>query len=345
MRRRSLPSSCVIAAAFLTACSGSLEKPREWQPTTGASPTEPAVPGSGNPADPPGPPAPGNPEKPVEGCAAPADATRGALCIGVKPEAIAFAADARLDGRGVLWVAAYAKPDADPSSLLAETYVGKGAEIDLRKPAPVVRLDALPPGNVFVRAVFFDAAVSPSQPLAIGSWIGGYDLTNGVGGPLAPVGIVAGAAKGATLDLLLLRRLAVAVRKKGSVFPIGDAQGPIRIFASGDPFLDTKSTRFFGQGELPCGDLSGAGVATVEAYVAGAGPFWIHAVLDDYGQGGIGPGGSILSIAGTTPTKILLPAENRIVYEGSAATLNASVELGTVVPLTSFVTDATSCSP
>lgn len=311
----------------------------------------PASPAEGSsPAAPPGDrPAPGSsPSSPATtaACGAPTSAMHAAVCVSLRPEAIDLTADPAIDGKGTLWIAAYQSPLATAASLLAETFVGSAnAPITMAALKDAVRLDGIPPGKVYIRAVLFDGAFTPGETPSAGWWMGGYDLTDGVeAAKLVAVTTQAGATAKLSLDLLLLRKLVVNVHRSPSVFPVGDGRGPLRAVAFATASLDTKTAiPFFGEAGATCGDLSGASSTALAGYVVGKGPYWIFALLDDFGVGGLGPEGSLISIAGTTPTAILLPPENKIAYAAGAPVVTATVELGTAVPRKTFAPDAVTC--
>jgi hypothetical protein len=284
---------------------------------------------------------------PPASCTAAPDATHAAVCVSAHPEAIDYSTtDPSFDGKGVLWVAAYQSPLATPASLLKETYVGSAkAPVDLRA-LQAVRLDGIAPGTVYLRVVMFDGTFAPAEPPSAGWWVGGYDLKGGIeNAPLLPVTTKAGAASKLDIDLVLLRKLTVTVRREQVVLPVGDGRGPLRAIASPTDSLDTQtSIPYFGEAGAKCGDLSSAAnSAALSGYVVGKGPYWIFAVLDDFGVGGLGPDGSLVSIAGTTPTAILLPQENVTDYAPRSPTVSVSVMLNTGVPRKSITPDATTC--
>lgn len=311
-------------------------------PTGTPGPGEaPAVSG---PDAPPGSP-PGSP--PSAPCTATSqDPTHASLCVSLRPEAIDLSTDPSFDGKGTLWIAAYQSPLATPASLLKEIYVGSAAAPVAVKSLPqTVRLDGVPPGTVYVRAVLFDGAVAPAETPSAGWWVGGYDITGGVdSAKLVPVQTKAGQPTKLDLDLLLLRKLTVNVHRSPGVLPLGDGRGPLRAVALPTSSMDTqKAITFFGQAASTCGDLSGAANASLAGYVVGKGPYWIFAVLDDFGVGGIGPDGSLISIAGTTPTAILLPPENAINYAPGAPIIATTVALDTAVPRQTPAPDVVTC--
>jgi hypothetical protein len=284
--------------------------------------------------------------QPSASCTAGTDAAHSAICVSIHPESIDLSAtDPSFDGKGMLWVAAYQSPLAAASTLLAEKYVGTpSAPVDVRA-LSAVRLDNIPAGTIYLRVVLFDGTVAPAEPPSAGWWVGGYDLTNGVdSAQLRPVTTHAGSASKLDVDLLLLRKLTVSVRRSSGVLPIGDGRGPLTAVASPTSSLDTsKAITFFGEAGAKCGDLSGSASATASGYVVGKGPYWIFAVLDDFGVGGLGPEGSLISIAGTTPTSILLPPENVINYAPGAPTITTAVELDTAVPRKTTSPDSMTC--
>src|SRR5262249_47352989 len=158
----------------------------------------------------------------------PSDPTKASLCVYVSPEAITFLSDPSFDGKGVLGVDVHdspspEEPDGAPLPALGAVFLpGPDAgELDLSAPVPMVRFDGLPAGWVSPRAVFVASRVAP-KPNA-GWWLGGYDLSKGLGASplLNPVTMVAGAGKSITIDLTALRRLTVTLTRTAP--PLGNA--------------------------------------------------------------------------------------------------------------------------
>lgn len=338
--RAPLFAACVVLTA---GCSGRTES----VPPPGATEAPPVVPppraaeGAGSNAGS----TPGEGPRPAEAaCPPPADPAHAAICLALSAEPIDLDADPRFTGRGTLRVAAYATPTPEPASLLGEVVLGAGAPVDLRKLPPVV-LGDLPPGDVHLEVRFSEGTATELATPRAGDWIAGYDLAGGaVGARLDPVTLAAGQARPLRRTLQMLRELVVRAHRTPGVSPVGDGKGPLRAVASAAPELDTKKgIRLFGEAEASCVDLSGGASAVARGWVVGPGPYWVFALLDDFGEGGLGPQGSLLSIAGTTPTAILLPQENKLEPGATAPAVTLEVELGTAAPPSGGLADGTTC--
>jgi hypothetical protein len=281
-------------------------------------------------------------------CAPPSDGSKAALCIVLAPEPMTLVpSDLALDGKGVLFLEVFDTPNPDlpdggTQQALAGTVLPPPADAGLGEvplatlASTPIRFDGLPGKTVYARGFFADnaAAIKTGGELVPGTWIGGYDLSNGVKDalPIQPITLAAGSAKTSTLPLVALRRLLVSVSRASTVTPAGDGQGPLQVLA-----IDTQkpgpSSKLFGLGRLGCADLSGTASVIVKGAVAGTGPFWLMAFLDDLAAGGSGgiPDGAMasLEIAGGQPQ---IPASNKLAYAADAYQVSAAVQMSFVIP-------------
>ena len=121
-------------------------------------------------------------------CTPPSNPTKAALCVKVVPEVVTFTSDPRFDGKGwlVAQVFSTALPDdadgGEVPSLAAQTFGAPDAgDVDLSQPLPAIRFDGLTAGSVYPRVVFYDDPTATTD-LGAGDWLGGYDLSGGLGG-------------------------------------------------------------------------------------------------------------------------------------------------------------------
>jgi len=278
-------------------------------------------------------------------CAPPTDATKAALCIQLQPEAMSFLpTNPKLDGKGVLIVQLFdtAKvdgPDGGEVPAVATVVLpspgadGGQTEGTLASvTAQPIRFDNLPvPSALFARALFFDDTSLLASPVDFpvpGVWIAGIDLGGGIteDPPLQSVSTTAGQGTGVTRKLWALRKLTVQVSRAPSVAPKGNGQGPLAVLATDKAQL-SASSNVFGVGTLPCADLSGTQKVNVGGIIVGTGPYWLTAVLDDYGKGSNDLSGSLaaLEVTGGGPK---IPAKNQLTYPADTYSVSASVELG-----------------
>jgi hypothetical protein len=91
--------------------------------------------------------------------------------------------------------------------------------------------------------------------------------------------------------------------------------------------------KLFGLGTRSCGNVSGAGTTQVEGFVVGKGPYFLSALLNDFGGQGDVPPGSMLSIE-ATDGGLRLPAANKVTYPADAYVITHSVKLTLADPRT-----------
>jgi hypothetical protein len=157
---------------------------------------------------------------------------------------------------------------------------------------------------VFVRTLFFDnpAALDEGGPeVDWGTWLGGFNLANGIAGTsaLVPVEITRGQITKHDVPLLALRRLTATVTT--SVKPLGDGQGALSAFASRLPVLPPAAPTH-GYGIDPCVDVN-RGPETVQMFLIGSGTFFVAASFEDLGieTPGSLPPGTLISIRNVDP--------------------------------------------
>lgn len=246
----------------------------------------------------------------VVACDPPTDTTKAALCLSLKPEALAFqATNPAFDGTGVLLVEIFDTPTPDENTtalatqlLPAQTSDGGLTEATLASlvAAPVRFDDVAVGGKRYARAVFIDnpaAFTSGGLPVA-GVWVAGIDLSKGIAGdpPLTEVALTAGQGLATERPLLALRKLAVTVKRAAGVTPAGDGQGSLAFVVTDGTTFDDKS-QLFGFGAWPCGDLSGSAAYTIDGFVIGNSPRNVAVFLDDYGVGSAAfPAGTLSSV-------------------------------------------------
>jgi hypothetical protein len=273
-------------------------------------------------------------------CAPPTDPSKSALCLTLTPESIAFTSDPAFDGKGWLIAQVFdtALPDypdggSKPPLAAMELPPGlpDGGTIDLSQPVPVLRFDGLP-STVYVRAVFED---NPMPPTAVGAgtWLAGYDLSNGVHSQLALVNqaLPTGSGTSINLPLVALRQMIITLDR--TVTPAGNGQGPAEVIATPDQ-SPTSGSPVFGIGTSPCTKVDGTNMGVVPGLVIGKGPYWVAAVLDDFGtsDGGTGlPPGALTSLD-LDGGSYQLPAANQLAYAPNAYQVALTVSLNLVVP-------------
>lgn len=282
-------------------------------------------------------------------CPPPADPKKAALCLKFEPEAIDFVADdERFDGKGVLHVAIFdlARP-APTDAPLDDKTVPSQAATPVTKPLPELVAEPLrfelAPGTVYARAVFLDdLAAFGATKLKPGVWLGGFDLaTKGLreDAPLVPIEIEAGKGWLVEVELRALRRMAITVAR-GKATPVGDGEGPLLVLALDAQKLDNES-RAFGVAAEDCADLSKMKPVTVEGAVVGKGPYWLTAVLNDFGQEGSWPGGALVSFDWQN---MQIAKENELTYEPTAYSIEKTIAMTAVMPMMGGLDDEVSCN-
>ncbi len=273
-------------------------------------------------------------------CAPPLVSTNSALCVTVSPEAIAFLADPRFDGKGLMELAVYSSAipnDVDGGNVLAPAVIvgqpdggtadGGFALVDLSGPEQVVRFE-VPATTAYVRAIFVDnlASLVDGGTLQPGWWLGGFDLSHGFDkAPLVPITLTEGQGTSAVVDLVALRQLTITAIRGPGVTPAGNGQGPLTAYAVNTTTPTAAGTYAFGAASSPCANVSGSNQATVPGWVIGAGPYWISATLDDFGAGGTVPGGMFsLEYDGGV---LVIPPADKLTYPANAYQVTGEAEL------------------
>jgi hypothetical protein len=267
-------------------------------------------------------------------CAPPSDPSKAAMCITITPEAIKFLSDPNFDGKGELVAQVFDTdtPDLpDGGSVMALTTQGP-TQVDLSQPVPVIRFDGLPPTAVYARAVFVDT-VMPTSNLAAGFWLGGYDLSNGIQNQtkVLPTTLSAGSGTGVTMHLVALRDLTVTISL--ATTPAGNGEGPA-VFVVTQSQTPSTGSALFGLGKNPCARVDGQRTADLTGFVLGKGPYYVAAVLDDFGLGDGGvslPPGSLTSLELTSTGGLHIPATDALSYPANAYRIKTSVTLGLTV--------------
>lgn len=294
-------------------------------------------------------------------CAPPTDPTKAAVCIQLAPEPMKFLpTDPKLDGKGVLVVELFDQQKVETAdggtipALAAKVFPapaadgGQGEDTLANLTAQPIRFDGVPmPSSVYARAIFVDDTSLLSNPLDFpfpGVWIAGIDLSSGIAKnlPLLPVTAAAGQGTGATLKLWALRKLSVQVSKAAGLAPKGNGQGPLSALVTDKSQL-TSTSAVFGIGSLPCADVSGTQKPTVNGILIGTGPYWLTAVLDDFGVGANDLTGALaaLEVTGGGPK---IPAKNQLSYPADAYVVLASVELSIAFDPADGGSDSVTCS-
>ncbi|MBE7482266.1 MAG: hypothetical protein HS104_20090 [Polyangiaceae bacterium] len=293
-------------------------------------------------------------------CAPPSDVTKAAVCVLLQPEPMKFLpTDPKLDGKGVLVVQLFDTAQvetADGGEVPAVATVvlptpssdgGQSEDTLANLTQQPIRFDALPvPSALHARALFFDDTSVLASPVDFpvpGVWIAGIDLGAGLteDPPLLPVAATAGQGTGVTRKLWALRKLTVQVSRAAGVSPKGNGQGPLGVLVT-DKAQVSSTSKVFGTGVLPCADVSGTQKANVGGILFGAGPYWLTAVLDDYGVGSNDLSGALtaLELTGGGPK---IPAKNQLNFAPDAYAVNATVELDLAFDPPDGGGDAVSC--
>jgi hypothetical protein len=230
------------------------------------------------------------------------------LCLSFRPEVVAPEAEPGLDHNGFLSVQVFdtpVPPGGDTGARVARydrTFPGDaaaGAELALESlPTPVIAIEDAP-AVVYVRALFFDNAGSPSADgssgMTWGTWLGGMDLSRGfVEDPsLTAVPLAVGDVTRHEVPLTAMRRLTVTATTSRA--PVGDGQGALSIVASRVEGLP-PDVPTAGYGIDPCVDVT-RGPQTVDVLVIGSGRFFVTGFFDDLGIETTGqmPPGTMLS--------------------------------------------------
>ena len=222
---------------------------------------------------------------------------------------------------------------------------GGGGELDLdvATNAPL-RFEGIAQSVVYARIFFIDNPSAP-QPGA-GTWLGGYDLNQGLGKklPLTPITLTKGQGTAVTIDLKALRKFTVAVSRNASLTPLGDGQGSLAAVASSNHTLNGNGKGVvMGLAQSDCKDLSGSTPVEVKGLVVGPGPYWLASVLNDFGAAGDVPAGALISIdipGGVTT----IPDANMITYPANAYQVQASIDLIAAMPVGDAGPDNLSCT-
>jgi hypothetical protein len=263
--------------------------------------------------------------------------------VKVSPEEMDFASDdPRLDGKGVMYLAAFDTPFPDGKNgapgvpalavSLWPPQAMSGVEGALAD-VPVLRLTNLPP-SVYVRAFFFDNADALAEQLiSWGVWLGGNDLSQGFQDsmPLQKVDLVPGQAQGLTLPLTALRKLTVSLSVGPGVVPLDDAQGPL-VWAAFKDKSPTMGTPTHGIGGPRCASLSDSKQVALGGFFIGSGKLWVAATLDDFNTGNYSSG-SIFA-ADFSGGGFSLPDSARIDVPPTAYRQSLDLALDVVLPLT-----------
>lgn len=275
-------------------------------------------------------------------CAGPADATKSSVCVTFAPEAMTFeASDAQLDGKGILYLAAYDTPlpDGQPGTaddavpLKAAIFPADGTSTVALSEIPALRLDGLPP-KVYLRALFFDNAEALAQKqIAWGVWVGGSDLSKGISGqqlPVAAVDLTPGAGQARSMDLVALRQLEVKLERAPGAQPLDDGAGPLQWLAINQAAV-AQDLPFFGVGTGGCQKLLPNQPVTVRGFVIGSGDRYIVANLDDYGQKAY-EAGTITNLE-VVNGGYSVPASSRVTFGPTTYRAALDMTLNSVIPL------------
>jgi hypothetical protein len=336
--------SIVWVSVTVVACGGSVAPPLGQAADSGAGAdtgtTPDAGPGNDATLPPPGDanilPSEDAPTPTVDAgaCAPPSDPTKGALCITISPEAIAFTSDPNFDGKGPLVAQVFGTnlPDLPDGGSVVALATGTTTQVDLSQPVPVIRFDNLAPGTVYPRAVFADP-VMPTSNLAAGFWLGGYDLSGGIKDqtPVLPTTVSAGSGTAITMNLMAVRGLTIGMTL--GTTPAGNGEGPA-VFIVTPAQAPGAGAALFGLGKSPCARVDGNATAQVSGFVIGKGPYYVAAVLDDFGlgDGGISlPPGSLASLTLTSQGGAEIPVADALMYAANAYTITSTVSLSLLV--------------
>ncbi len=281
------------------------------------------------------------------GCAGPI-AGETALCVSVLPERIVAQDDPTLDKKGKYYLQIFDTPTPpDGATPLASRTLPLLAANEIAVDAiPTVRLAAVLPATVYVRAFFVDNAAAlnqkPGSSLVYGTWLGGMDLTNGIqtNQPLLPVPLQLGAGNSVTIPLTALRKLTATIH--ASVTPIGDGQGPLAFLAVEDPNPGNKPP-LFGYGAVTCGDVSASRSAVVTGFILAGGPHWVTASLKDVGGKGDFPPGSLASLT-VTAGKAMIPKELVVGATDYAPSVNINLDYAVPWPADGGAIPPNSCA-
>jgi hypothetical protein len=273
-------------------------------------------------------------------CAGPSDPTRSSVCVTLAPEAITLRPDdPQLDGKGVLYLAAYdtpqpdgqnGSPDAVPVGIAI--YPPDGQSLVSVNELPTVRLDNLPP-KIHLRALFFDNAEAlANKEISWGVWLGNLDLSTGFTNDpkqLPGLDLAPGAGVPVSIPLLALRRFDVTVSVGAGVKPLDDAQGPLAWITTRQSTI-IDNLPFFGVSPTTCTKL-GAGTAVVSGFVAGPGDHYVLAHLDDFGQKAYDPGTlTNLTVVGDA---YAIPEVNRVTVGATDYRASHDLALSAVIPV------------
>ena len=318
------------------ACGGSVVSPLA-QPADGGDAASQADSGMSTPPGDAGSPDTTTPPGDAGACAPPTDPTKAALCVVIAPEKIDFTSNPKFDGKGPLVAQVFSTatpdlPDGGTMTALGTViYSGAtGGAVDLSQPLPVTRFDDLPAGTVYARLIFEDDPASTS--VAAGTWLGGYDLSGGLQTvtPIRPRAVPAGVGTTVDIDLVALRAMNVTLTR--NVAPAGNGQGPATVIAT-PTAMPGPGAEIFGVAESPCANVAGSQPAQVDGFVFGKGPYYLAAVLDDFGPADAGitlPPGALTSLVETSGG-VQIPASDELTYAPTAYSVSLTVPLDFLV--------------
>ncbi len=223
---------------------------------------------------------------------APSAGDETTVVLKLEPEAMTFESDSRFDGSGQLVVEVFDTPNPFKSSGRSRALYERrfpasaegGAEVSLRAlPEPRLTLrDA--PSTLYARVTFFDdaQAADSKELLSPGTWYGGVDLSGGVfdNRGLLPLPVTRGAVQTASIKLLALRALSVAVT--ASAKPLGDGEGPMVLIVRSDPDA-THNAPLLALGGLECAKVADMPMTLVIPLIAPGGTYYVAGFLNDLG--------------------------------------------------------------
>jgi hypothetical protein len=288
-----------------------------------------------------------------------ADPTKAQACLVLAPEVLNVeVSNTFLDGKGQLIIQVFdtATPDVAaqpivPAILYPAPSDAGPQESDVYS-LPVIAIDGLP-STVYIRTYFIDNPLwlQTKTGLTFGMFIGGMDLSGGVGSPppLQQVSLTAGQSTIVTQKLTALRRFQTRVvlglsPDGGPGQPAGNGQGPLSVNVYEQA---TPSPAIYGTAQYPCVDIVSQPSFSVTGFfyngAANTVSSWFYGQLDDFGLGGSSPAGALVSLAagGTTipdSQKVDVAADKYDVLLGDLP----QITLSTILP-NAPSTDTRSC--